>query len=142
MRFCINEVTCFILRTCQQGFENCFSLASEPASYNICQMVNSRMLLYTSSFHRLSNRGKWACSSRIRHLPPGQKCIIAAARNVCLSVCVRPALHLVKWSRHRMDCSQIVAAYNVRQSGSQVELSRISVSLEFECFLEKMSMTR
>ena len=35
-----------------------------------------------------------------------------------------------------MDRSQIVAAYNARQSGSQVELSRISVSLEFECFLE------
>ena len=35
-----------------------------------------------------------------------------------------------------MDRSQIVAAYNVRQSGSQVELSRISISLEFECFLE------
>ena len=41
-----------------------------------------------------------------------------------------------------MDCSQIVAAYNARQSGSQVELSRISVSLKFESFLEKMAMTK
>ena len=37
---------------------------------------------------------------------------------------------------HNMDRSQIVVAYNARQSGSQVELSRISVSLEFECFLK------
>ena len=42
----------------------------------------------------------------------------------------------------RMDQAQhgpfsIAAAYNARQSGSQVELSRILVSLEFECFLEK-----
>ena len=59
-----------------------------------------------------------------------------------MSVCVRPGLHLVEWTRHSMDCSQIVAAYNARQSGSQVELSRISVSLEFECFLEKLAMTR
>ena len=44
--------------------------------------------------------------------------------------------------RLSMDCSQIVAAYNARQSGSRVELSCISVSLEFECFLEKMAMTR
>ena len=59
-------------------------------------------------------------------------------RSCCMemSVCVRPSLHLVEWTRHSMDCSQIVAAYNARQSGSQVELSRISVSLEFECFLE------
>ena len=35
-----------------------------------------------------------------------------------------------------MDRSQIVATYNARQSGSQVELSHILVSLEFECFLE------
>ena len=35
-----------------------------------------------------------------------------------------------------MDSSQIVAAYIARQSGSQVELSRITVSLEFECFLQ------
>ena len=54
-----------------------------------------------------------------------------------MSVCVRPGLHLVEWTRHSMDCSQIVAAYNACQSGSQVELSRISVSLEFKCFLEK-----
>ena len=59
-----------------------------------------------------------------------------------MSVCVRPGLHLVEWTRHSMDCSQSVAAYNTRQSGSQVELSRISVSLEFECFLEKMTMKR
>ena len=58
------------------------------------------------------------------------------------SVCVRPDLHLVEWSRHSMDCSEIVAGYNARQSGSQVELSRISISLEFEFFLEKMGMTR
>ena len=51
-----------------------------------------------------------------------------------MPVCVRPGLHLVGWTRHSMDCSQIVAAYNARQSGSQVELS-----LEFECFLEKNS---
>ena len=35
-----------------------------------------------------------------------------------------------------MERSQIVSAYNARQSGSQVELSRISVSLEVECFFE------
>ena len=65
-------------------------------------------------------------------------------RSCCMgmSVCVRPGLHLVEWTRHSMDCSQIVAAYSVRQSGSQVELSRISVSLEFECFLKKMAMAR
>ena len=59
-------------------------------------------------------------------------------RSCCkgMSICVRPGIHLVKWIRHSMDCSQIVAAYNVRQSGSQVELSRFSVSSEFECFLE------
>ena len=57
-------------------------------------------------------------------------------------VCVRPGLLLVEWTRHGMDCSQIVGAYNARQSGSQGELSRISVSLVFECFLEKMAMTR
>ena len=59
-------------------------------------------------------------------------------RSCCMgmSVCVRPGLHLVEWTRHSMDCSQIVAAYNARQSGSQVELSCISVSLEFECFME------
>ena len=94
-------------------------------------------LLYTSSIYSISNRGKWVCLSRIGALPPGQKCIVAAARE-----CVRPGLHLVEWTRHSMDCSQIVAAYNARQSGSQVELSRISVSLEFECFLEKLAMTR
>ena len=49
---------------------------------------------------------------------------------------------LIEWTRHSMDCSQMVAAYNARQSGSQVELSHILVSLEFECFLEKMAMTR
>ena len=60
-------------------------------------------------------------------------------RSCCkgMSVSVRPGLHLVEWTRHSMDCSQIVAAYNARQSGSQVELSRISVSLEFECFMER-----
>ena len=60
-------------------------------------------------------------------------------RSCCkgMPVCVRPGLHLVEWTRYSIDCSQIVAAYNARQSGSQVELSRISVSLEFECFLEK-----
>ena len=65
-------------------------------------------------------------------------------RSCCMgmSVCVRPDLHLVEWTRDSMDCSQIVVAYNARQSGSQVELSRILVSLEFECFLEKMAMTR
>ena len=65
-------------------------------------------------------------------------------RSCCkgMSVWARPGLHLVEWSRHSMDCSQIVAAYNARQSGFQVELWRISVSLEFECFLEKMGMTR
>ena len=35
-----------------------------------------------------------------------------------------------------------VAAYNARQSKSQVELSHISVSLEFECFLEKIAVIR
>ena len=54
-----------------------------------------------------------------------------------MSVFVRPGLHFVEWTRHSMDCSQIVVAYNTRQSGSQVELSRILVSSEFECFLEK-----
>ena len=65
-------------------------------------------------------------------------------RSCCkgMSVCVRPGLHLVKWTRHSMDCFQIVAAYNERQYGSQEELSRISFSLEFERFLEKMAMTR
>ena len=53
-----------------------------------------------------------------------------------MPVCVRSGLHPVEWTRHSMDCSQIVAAYNARQSGSQVELSCISVSLEFECFME------
>ena len=64
-------------------------------------------------------------------------------RSCCkgMSVCVRPCLHLVEWARHGMDCSQIVAAYNPRQSGSQVELSHISVSLKFECFLEEMVIT-
>ena len=59
-------------------------------------------------------------------------------RSCCMriSVCVRPGLRPVEWTRHSMDCSQIVAAYNARQSGYQVELSRISVSLKFECFLE------
>ena len=62
-------------------------------------------------------------------------------RSCCkgMSVCVRSGLHLVEWTRHSMECSQIVAA---RQSGSQVELSRILVSLEFECFLEKMALTK
>ena len=32
-----------------------------------------------------------------------------------------------------MDLSQIVVAHIARQSGSQVELSRSSVSLEFKC---------
>ena len=59
-----------------------------------------------------------------------------------MSVCVRPDLHLVEWTRHSMECSQVVAVYNARQSGSQVELSRSLVSLEFEFFLEKMAMTR
>ena len=65
-------------------------------------------------------------------------------RSCCMgmSVCVRPGLHLVEWTRHSMDCSQIVVAYNARQFGSQVELSRISVSSEFECSLQKMAMTR
>ena len=60
-------------------------------------------------------------------------------RSCCkgMSVCIMPSLHLVKWTTHSMDCSQIVAAYNARPSGSQVELSRISVSLELEWFLEK-----
>ena len=92
-------------------------------------------LFYTNHFPSIANRGKQACSSQIRALPLGQKCIVAAARER-LSVCVSPDLHLVEWTRHNMDRSQIVAAYNTRQSGSQVELSRISVSLEFECFLE------
>ena len=56
-----------------------------------------------------------------------------------MSVCVRSGLDLVEWTRHSMERSQIMAA---RQSGSQVELSRILVSLEFECFLEKMAMTK
>ena len=98
-------------------------------------------LLYTGNFPSISNRGKWACFSRIGALPPGQKCIVAAARER-LSVCVSPGLHLVEWTRHNMDVSQIVAAYNARQCESQVELSRISVSLEFECFLEKMTVIR
>ena len=59
-----------------------------------------------------------------------------------MPVCVRPGLYLVEWTRHSMECSQIVAACNARQSGSQVELSRISVSLEFEYFLEKVVMTK
>ena len=65
-------------------------------------------------------------------------------RSCCkeMSVCVIPGLHLVEWSRESTDCSQIVAAYNARQSGSQMELFGISVSLEFECFLEKMGMRR
>ena len=65
-------------------------------------------------------------------------------RSCCMGlfVCVRPGLHLVEWTRHSMDCSQIVAAHNARQPGSQVELSCISVSVEFERFLEKMAMTR
>ena len=50
----------------------------------LIQHWSTRMLLYTSSIHSISNRGKWACSSRIGALPPGQKCIIAAARE-CLS---------------------------------------------------------
>ena len=90
------------------------------------------MLPYTST----SNRGKWACSSQIGTLPPGQKCIVTAARER-LSVCVRPDLHLLEWTRYNMDRSQIVAAYNARHPGSQVELSRILVSLEFKCFLAK-----
>ena len=143
--FCISEVTCSIPRTSQQGFEKYFSLASEPTSPNICQMVNSTLtpqgcysypLLYTGNFPSISNTGKWACPSQIRALPPGQKCIIAAARER-LSVCVSPGLHLIEWTRHNMDRSQIVATYNARQSGSRIELSRILVSLEFECFLEK-----
>ena len=32
-----------------------------------------------------------------------------------MSVGVRPGLHLVKSTKHSMDCSQIVAAYNARQ---------------------------
>ena len=97
-------------------------------------------LPYTSSFHSISNRGKSACSSRIGALPPPPEVHCSCCKG--MSVCVRPGLHLVEWTRHSMDCSQIVAAYNARQSGSQVELSRISVSLEFECFLEKMAMTK
>ena len=46
-------------------------------------MVNLT-LIYTSSFNSISNRGKWACSRRIGPLPPGQKCIVAVARE-CLS---------------------------------------------------------
>ena len=38
--FCINKVTFSIPRTSQQGFEKYFSLASEPASPNIRQMVD------------------------------------------------------------------------------------------------------
>ena len=68
------------------------------------------MLLYISSSNSTSGRGKWACSSQIGAMPPGQKCIVAAARER-LSVCVRPGLHLVEWTRHNMDSSQIVAAY-------------------------------
>ena len=98
-------------------------------------------ILYTGNFPSISNRGKWVCSSQIRALPPGQKCIVAAAWER-LSVCVSSGVHLVEWTRHNMDRSQIVAAYNARQSGSQVELSRISISLEFECFLEKMAVIR
>ena len=93
-------------------------------------------LLYTGNFPSISIRGKWAYSSRIGGLPAGQKCIVAAARER-LSVYVSPSLHLVEWTRNNMDRSQTVAAYNARQSGSQVELSRISISLEFNCFLEK-----
>ena len=94
------------------------------------------LLLYTSNFPSISNRGKWASPSQIGALPRGQKCIAAAVRER-MSVCVSPDLHLIEWVRHKMDRSQIVVAYNTRQSGSQVELSRILVSLEFECFLEK-----
>ena len=95
------------------------------------------MLPYTST----SNRGKWAYSSKIGALPPGQKCIVAAARER-LSVCVRPGLHLVEWTRHNMDRSQIVAAYNACDPGSQVELSRIWSLWNLNVSWEKMVMTR
>ena len=56
-------------------------------------------------------------------------------------VCIRPN-YISSNGPGTAWTSQIVAAYNAHQSGSQVELSRISVSLKFECFLEKMAMTR
>ena len=90
---------------------------------------------YKGQFPSISNIGKWACPSRIGVLPPGQKCIVVAARKHP-SVCVSPGLHIVEWTKLNMERSQIVSAYNARQSGSQVELSRISVSLEVECFFE------
>ena len=104
---------------------------------NISQFLVSllALLLYRDNFPSISNRGKWAYPSQIMELPPYQKCIVAVARER-LFICVSPDLHLVEWTRHNMDSSQIVAAYIARQSGSQVELSRITVSLEFECFLE------
>ena len=43
------------------------------------------ILLYTNSIYSIWNRGKWVCLSQIGALPPGQKCIIAAAWE-CLSV--------------------------------------------------------
>ena len=89
-------------------------------------------LLNTGNFSSISNRGKLACSSRIEALPPGQ-----SAPSVCLS---KSWLTSCLMNQVQMGHSQIVAAYNVRQSESQVELSRILVSLEFECFLEKMAV--
>ena len=62
-------------------------------------------LPYTSSFHSISNSGKWACSSQIGALPPWPEVHLSCCKG--MSVCVRPGLHLhlVEWTRHSMDFS-------------------------------------
>ena len=47
-----------------------------------------------------------------------------------------------RMDQHYMDLSQIVAAYTARQSGSQVELSRIWSIWNSNASWEKMAMTR
>ena len=107
-RFCINEVTCTILRIKEDVTLHTYFMASRIEVNGFVSAKSGPCLLARSA-------------SQLSH------------GNV---LCARPGLHLVEWTRHSMDCSQIMAGYNACQSGSQVEPSRILVSLEFECFMK------
>ena len=65
------------------SFYGQFNKALRCISHRLVSLLAT--LLYTSSIYSISNRGKWVRLSRIGALPPGQKCIVAAARE-CLSV--------------------------------------------------------
>ena len=75
-------------------------------------MKSLAALLYTSCFYSISNRGKWACSSRIGALPPGQKGIVAAARERLrkswpTSRRIDQAQHVPFSNRSRLQCTSI-----------------------------------